>query len=475
MKPIKCIITVLCFTIAASLAGCSTMAPKYSQPAAPVASKWPEGAAYKEIKAGTGEKATADIAWQDFFLNDKVRQVIAMALENNRDLRLAALNIERSRARYRIQGAELFPSINAAAAGSFQRIPASVSGNGHAIDSHVYSLNLGFSAYELDLFGRIRSLKGQALEQFFSTEQARRSVRISLIAETANIYLTLAADLERLNIARETLASQASSYQLTKARFELGVASELDMRRAETILESAKIDIARYTGQVAQDKNALDLITGTAVPETFLPTELGQLVTLQELAPGVPSEVLQRRPDIMQAENQLKAANANIGAARAAFFPRITLTAAAGLSSSELSGLFAGGAGAWSFLPQISLPIFSGGANRANLKVAEVDRDIFLTEYERAIQIAFREVADALAVAGTVGDQLISQQALVDATARTYFLSDARYKGGVDSYLAVLDAQRSLYSAQQGLVSIRLARLTNMVTLYKVLGGGNTD
>lgn len=457
------------------MSGCSTMAPKYTKPEAPVASIWPEGAAYKDMGNGTGEKAAADIPWQDFFQNDKLRQVIAMALDSNRDLRLAALDIERSRARYQIQGAELFPSINAAAAGSFQRIPASVSGRGEAVNAHVYSLNLGFSAYELDLFGRIRSLKDQALEQFLATEQARRSVRISLIAETANIYLTLAADLERLKIARETLASQLSSYQLTKARFDLGVASELDMRRAETILESARIDIARYTGQIAQDKNALDLIAGRAVPEDLLPTELGQTVTLQELKPGIPSEVLQRRPDIMQAENRLKAANANIGAARAAFFPRITLTAAAGLSSNELSGLFAGGAGAWSFLPQISVPIFSGGANRANLKVAEVDRDIFLTSYERAIQIAFREVADALAVRGTVEDQLTSQQALVNATAKTYFLSDARYKGGVDSYLAVLDAQRSLYAAQQGLVSLRLSRLTNMVTLYKVLGGGNTD
>lgn len=453
-----------------ALAGCATMAPKYSRPEAPVPGAWPTGPAYKQTAAKG--PAMADIAWHEFFVDPQLRKIVALALDQNRDLGLAALNIERSQAQYRIQRAQLFPAINGGAAYSAQETPGSLTSSGQSVTSHAYSLNIGMSAYEIDLFGRIRSLKDQALEQYLATEQARRSVQIALVAEVANDYLALAADRERLKIARDTLSSQESSYRLTKSRFDLGVVSGLDLSRAQTIVESARVDIGRFIGLVAQDLNALQLVVGAPVPAELLPAGLGPVTALKEISPGMPSEVLQRRPDILQAENQLKGANANIGAARAAFFPRITLTTAIGLSSDQLTGLFAGGAGAWSFLPQITVPIFNAGANRASLKVAEVDKKIFLNRYERSIQVAFREVADALAQYGTLGEQLAAQQALVDSSGTSFSLSDSRYRGGVESYLAVLDAQRSLYAAQQNLVTLRFSRLSNLVTLYKVLGGG---
>jgi multidrug efflux system outer membrane protein len=451
-----------------TLTGCSTMAPKYARPEAPVPAAWPTGPAYQNAAEGP---AMADLAWQEFFVDPQLRKVIASSLENNRDLRLAALNIERSQAQYRIQRSELFPAVNAGAGYSAQRISSSQSGSGH-ITTHGYDVGLGMSAYEIDLFGRIRSLKDQALEQFLATEQARRSVQISLIAEVANNYLALAADRESLRIARDTLTSQESSYQLTRRRFEFGVASALDVSRAQSIVDAARVDIGRFTTLVAQDLNALQLVVGAPVPAELLPGELGTVTALKDIAPGLPSTVLQRRPDILDAEHQLIAANANIGAARAAFFPRITLTTAVGLSSSQLTDLFSGGAGVWSFLPQISVPIFNAGANRANLKLAEVDREIFLTRYERSIQVAFREVADALADYGTLEEQLSAQQSLVNATGESHRLSDARYLGGVENYFSVLDSQRDLYAAQQKLVTLRLSRLSNLVTLYKVLGGG---
>ncbi len=454
------------------LSGCASMAPKYTQPAAPVPSEWPSGPAYKESAAKPGEPAATEIKWQEFFIDKQLQRLIGLALENNRDLRIAALNIERSQALYRIQRADLFPTVDAAASAVEARTPGVLSGTGNAITTHQYSVGLGFSAYELDLFGRVMSLKDQALEQFFSTEEARRSVQISLVAEVANNYLTLAADKESLKIARDTFTSQQTSYNLIKSRFEAGASSELDLRQAQTSVDSARVDIARFTSLVAQDENALALVIGAPVPPDLLPSGLSAITAMKELSAGLPSDVLQRRPDILEAEHLLKAANANIGAARAAFFPRITLTTSIGLSSDQLSGLFKGGTGTWMFAPQITLPIFDTGRNRANLKVSEVDREIFLAQYEKAIQGAFREVADALAQRGTLGDQLEAQQSLTDATAVSYRLSEARYEKGISSYLNVLDSQRSLYSAQQGLIAVRLFRLTNLVTLYKVLGGG---
>jgi len=473
MKPVKRITAVLCLHLGALLylSGCS-MAPTYTRPESPAPAAWPSGPAYKNGEAKPGERATAEIPWKDFFKDENLRKVVDLALANNRDLRVAALTIEKYQAMYQVQRAELFPTVNATGSGTVQRIPASVSSTGQSVISRQYSVNLGFSSYELDLFGRVRSLKDQALEQFLATEQARTSTQISLVAEVAGSYLTLAADREHLQLVKETLASQQASYDLIKRRFELGASSELDLRQAQTSVDSARADIARYTSLVAQDENGLTLLVGSPVPAELLPAKLGTAAMLKDIGPGLPSEVLQRRPDILQAESQLKGANANIGAARAAFFPRISLTASAGTTSDQLAKLFAAGSAAWAFAPQISLPIFDGGANRANLDVAKVDKEIYVAQYEKAIQTAFKEVADALAEHGTLGDQLEAQQSLVEATSVSYNLSDARYRNGIDSYLNVLDSQRSQYAAQQNLISVSLSRLTNMVTLYKVLGGG---
>jgi outer membrane protein, multidrug efflux system len=455
-----------------ALSGC-TMAPGYTRPGAPVPTNWPSGPAYK-AGAATAGKPVADIPWQEFFVDPQLRKLITLALENNRDLRVAVLNIERARAQYQIRRSDLLPKIDATAAGNKQRQAGGSFGSNPPVTIEQYSISLGVSSYELDLFGRVRSLKDQALEQFFATEQARRSVQISLVSQVAAAYLTLAADRERLQLAHDTLASQQDSYKLTKSRFEAGVSSALDLYQAQTSVDAARVDIARYTTLAAQDDNVLSLLVGSDVPADLLPPALSETITpLKDLAPGLPSDVLLKRPDILQAENLLKGFNANIGAARAAFFPRITLVGAIGTGSSELSGLFAPGSFIWNFSPRITLPIFAGGSNVANLKVAEVDRDIAVAQYEKAIQTAFREVADALAQRGTIDDQLAAQQSLTDATGESYRLSQARYEKGVDSYLQVLDSQRSLYSAQQNLIGTRLSRLTNLVTLYKVLGGGS--
>lgn len=462
---------LLCVSIL--LAGCSTMAPKYEQPAPPVPSAWPGGPAYQEIKAASA-KPLAEIPWQEYFVEPQLQKLIGLALDNNRDLRAAVLNIEKSRARYQIQRADLVPKIDANAEADFQRIAENFSGSGLAENIHQYRLSLGVSSYELDLFGRVRSLKDQALEQYLSTEQARRSVQISLVSQVAAIWLALASDRQRLQLARETLASQQESYRLIKSRYEAGISSALDLNQARSSVEAAKVDIARYTAQAAQDENALSQVVGAPLPANLLPVSLSENITaMKDLAPGLPSEVLLARPDILQAENLLKAANANIGAARAAFFPRITLVSLAGFGSDELGSLFDSGAFVYRVAPHISLPIFDGGSNQANLTVAEVEREIALARYEQAIQTAFREVADALAQRGTVEEQLAAQQSLVDATAERYRLSQARYDKGVDSHLPVLDAQRSLYASRQGLINIRLSRLANQVTLYKVLGGGS--
>ena len=475
MIRMKRMTTTLCLPLGAflCLSGCATMAPKYTQPAAPTAAAWPSGPAYMAEATKQPQKQLGDIHWREFFVDPQLRKLIALALNNNRDLRVAALNIERSRAQYQIQRSDLFPKIDATANGNFQRMPAGSFGSNPATTVNYYSVGLGVASYELDLFGRVRSLKDQALEQYLATEQARASVQISLVSQVAVGYLTLAADRERLQLAKDTLANQDSYYQLTRHRFEAGVSSALDLNQAKTSMDTARVDIARYTTLVAQDENALNLVVGSPVPADLIPMKLSETLTaLKDVAPGLPSDVLLRRPDILQAEGQLKGVNANIGAARAAFFPRISLVSSVGFGSNELAGLFKGGSLAWSFAPQISLPIFDAGSNRANLKVAEVDRDIAVAQYEKAIQTAFREVADALAQRGTIDDQVAAQQSLSAATSESYRLSLARYDKGVDSYLVVLDSQRSTYSAEQNLINVRLDRLANQVTLYKVLGGG---
>ncbi len=467
--------TPLCLALGTSVffMGCTTMAPKYSQPAAPVPAAWPGPAVSPAEIAQPKQKAVADIPWQDFFIDKQLHALIELALKNNRDLRVAALNMERFQALYQIRSADQLPKVDASAGAGFQRIPATLSGTGRTMTTHQYNVSAGLISYELDLFGRVQSLKDQALEQYLATEQAQRSVQISLVSQVAAAWLTLAADRERLQLATETLTSQQESYNLTRSRFDAGVSTSLSLNQARTTVEAARVDIARYTTMVAQDENALNLVVGSQVSAELKPQALSESLTaMKDIASGLPSDVLLRRPDILQAEGQLKGLNANIGAARAAFFPRITLVSSVGFGSSELSGLFKGDAFAWSFLPRISLPLFDGGSNKANLKVAEVDRDIAVAQYEKTIQTAFREVADALSQRGTIDDQVSAQQSLTDATSESYRLSRARFDKGVDNYLTVLDSHRSLYGAQQNLISVRLSRLANLVTLYKVLGGG---
>ncbi|MBT0652422.1 AdeC/AdeK/OprM family multidrug efflux complex outer membrane factor [Geomobilimonas luticola] len=458
--------TLLLFT------GC-TMAPGYTRPEPPVPANWPGGPAYTTETGTSAQKPVADIPWRDFFVEPRLQKVIDLALANNRDLRVAILNIERTRAQYQIQRSDLVPHVDANAAATLQRLSEDFSGKGVPVNIHQYTVGLGVSSYELDLFGRVRSLKDQALEQYLATEQAQRSVQISLVSQVATTWLALAADRERLNLAKETLAAQQESLKLTRSRFEAGVSSALDLNQAQTSVDTARVDIARYTTLVAQDENALNLVVGSPVPTDLIPGSISEAITaMKDVAPGLPSDVMLNRPDILQAENLLKGANANIGAARAAFFPRITLVSSVGFGSDDLGGLFTSDSFVWKFAPQISLPIFDGGSNRAKLKVSEVDRDIAVAQYEKAIQTAFREVADSLAQRGTIDDQLAAQQSLTDATSESYKLSQARYEKGVDSYLQVLDAQRALYGAQQNLIGVRLTRLANQVTLYKVLGGG---
>lgn len=458
---------------AALLGGCGTMAPNYVRPEAPVPIAWPAGAAYRDAAAEPGHTPMAEMAWRDFFVDEKLRELIGLALENNRDLMVASLNIERARAQYRIQRAELLPFVNAGGGYSKQRVP-DTTGFGQPLTLEQYDVNLGIGAWELDFFGRLRSLKDQAREEFLATAEARRGFQIVLIADVARSYLTLAADQERLELARETLKSHQATYDLTLRRFDVGVASALEVRQAQTSVESTRVDIARYTALVAEGENALWLLVGTSLKAGLLPEGSVKTVTaMEEIPAGIPSEVLQRRPDILAAEHRLLSAHANIGAARAAFFPRISLTASASFASEELSSLFESGSKAWLFAPGVDLPIFNAGSLRARLKTSRVDREILLARYEGAIQSAFREVADALAQQGTIEDQLTAQRSLVDAAAETYELSEARFSRGIDSFLNVLDSQRSLYSAQQNLITIRLARLTNLVTLYRVLGGGS--
>lgn len=453
-----------------ALTGCVSMAPRYRVPVPPVPAAWPGG---PSPQAAGGAASASLPPWQAFYADPRLNQVLALALQHNRDLRIAALNTEKARALYRIQRADLLPSVHAMAQGTRQRLPADIAGTPTPVIAEQYSATVGISAWELDFFGRVRSLKNRALEQYLATEQARDSAQVLLLAEVANAYLALAADRESLKLAQETLKSQETSHQLIRRRFDVGASSEIDAQRARISLETARGDTARYARIVAMDENALRLLVGASLPGDLLPENLGGVAPLRDITPGLPSEVLARRPDILMAESQLKAANANIGAARAAFFPRISLTTGLGSMATELSALFKTGSDTWSFAPQVALPIFDAGARRANLKAAHADRDIQLAHYEKRVQTAFREVADALAQRSTLGEQLASQEALTQALERTYQLAQARYAAGIDGYLSVLDAQRSLYAAQHGLIALRQARHANLVTLYKVLGGGS--
>lgn len=456
--------------LAAVLAGC-TLAPSYTRPAAPVPAAWPDGPAYAAIEPSPSAPPAAALPWEDFFVDPALRRLIGMALTNNRDLRLAALNVERARALYGIQRAALWPAVNAVGAGSRARLPGDLTSSGNPQTVERYDANLGVAAWEIDFFGRIRSLKNRALEEYLASEQARRSAQILLVSTVAQACLALAADRENLALAETTLTAQQGAYDLVKRRYELGLVPELDLLRAQTPLEVARRDVAVYTQRVAQDENTLTLLAGGPVPGEWLPGRLSDVESLAPVAAGLPSDVLLQRPDVLQAENRLRAANADIGAARAAFFPRVSLTAAVGTASGELSGLFKAGSGAWSYAPQIVMPLFDARTWSAH-KAAKVQREMAVTDYERAIQTAFREVADALAVCGTVDRQVAAQEALVQALAETYRLASSRYDRGIDSYLGVLDAQRSLFAAEQVLVLLRFQARVSQVQLYAVLGGG---
>jgi multidrug efflux system outer membrane protein len=463
-------ILILIVGLCASLAGC-TLAPKYSRPQSPIPANWPSGAAYSASQPATSPADAAQINWQDFYSDQKLQQVVELALQNNRDLMLAALNVQRSRALYGVQLAELFPIINAIGSVSKQQVPADLSTTGQPLTTEQYGTNIGLSSWEIDFFGRIRSLTDRALQEYLASEQARRSAQIILISEVGKAYLTLAAERDILKLAQTTLETQQAAYDLVKRRMDGGLVPELDLHRAQTQVDAARVDVARTTQLAAQAQNALNLLVGSPVPDDLLPDELGSVSPFKEIFAGLASDVLLGRPDILQAEDNLKASNASIGAARAAFFPRISLTTTIGTGSSDLSGLFQSGSRAWIFSPQITVPVFDSRTWSA-LKVTEVDKKSSIAQYEKAIQSAFREVADALAVQGTVDQQISAQESLVHASDETYRLSSLRYVKGIDSYLSVLDAQQSLYSAQRNLVLLKLERLANQVNLYAVLGGG---
>lgn len=463
-----CVLGVLGVLATAALGGCVSLAPSYQRPASPVAAHWRNGV------AGDGSaKAVADIAWQDLFQDGRLRQVIALALDHNRDLRMALLDIERARAEYRIQQGELFPAVTAGAAAIAARTPAALSSSDRAVVRHEYTASVGFSSYELDLFGRVRSLRNEALESYFATAETQRSARLSLVAEVAGDWLTLGADFRHLALARQTLASQRETLKLTEYEHEQGIVSSLDLAQLQSSVESARADVAGYTAQFEQDLNALELVAGAPVPDSLLPHSDEQApIALAALPAGLDSSVLLLRPDVMAAEHMLRAANADIGAARAALFPTLSLTASTGRGSDELSSLFGGDNRSWSFAPNLSVPIFNAGSLRAGLKESKVRYEIEVARYERTIQVAFGEVADALAVRATLQERLAAQQALVVATAHAYELAEARYRSGVDSYLDALVSQRALYSAQRDLITLEVVEQANRVTLYKVLGGG---
>ncbi len=460
----------------ACLAGCINLAPDYARPAAPVPEAW-QGRSDAVAPAAPGDATALDTGWQDFFTDDRLRRTVALALDNNRDLRVAALNIERARAEYGITRSALFPYIDAGVAGSRSRTPGSVSASGESRISSQYSADLGLTSYELDFFGRVRNLGESALQSYLGTEETRRSTQISLVASVATAWLQLAADEQRLQLARNTLESQRKSYELIERAHALGAQSGLALAQSQSTVDAARADAAAFDSLVEQDRNALTLLVGATLPHDLLPpggTVAAAVPAARLLAPpgGVPSSVLQLRPDVLAAERALQASNADIGAARAAFFPRISLTASAGSASSSLSGLFKSGSKAWSFAPSISVPIFDGGANRANLRVAEAQQQIQLANYEKTLQTAFREVADALAERRTLAERMAAQESLLAATSRSFELSQALFRSGSAGYLDVLDAQRSLYAAQQTLIGLQLTEQANRLSLYKAMGGG---
>ena len=456
--------------LALLLTGC-TMAPNYVRPTPAMPEAWTSGAAASTQNMAQANATVPD--WRQIIADEPTKNLVELALKDNRDLRVAALNIEKAQAQYQIQRADLLPKINATSGADMNRTPAKLSGSGKATTTRVYSVGLGFSSFELDLFGRIQSLKDAALETFLATEASRKSLELSLVAQVATGYMTLAADREQLALYKEILATEQESYDIVNARLENGVADELDLSRARTTVESARVQVAKYAAQVTADENLMAVLVGQPLSPEMLPAQsLAEIASFAPVPAGLPSEVLARRPDVVMAEHQLKSANANIGAARARYFPSISITGSIGTASPQINGLFGSGAGVWNFAPQITLPIFDFGAIRAGVKVAETDRDIMVAQYEKAVQTAFREVSDALAQGASLTDQVTAQDALAQAAGKGYELSTMRYEAGVDGYLSKLDAQRTYATARQNRISARLSQRTNVLTLYKVLGGG---
>ena len=447
------------------LGGC-TLAPSYQQPAPPVPAQLGETAI-------DGASELTLPGWSSLYQSAELQQLIQSALDNNRDLRLAVLDVAALRAQYQIQRADLYPNLSVDGSGSRQRLPGDLSGTGRSTLSDQYGVQVGVTAWELDLFGRVRSLKDASLENYLASEEAQRSTRLALVAQVAQSYLTLVSDRQNLAISHETVAAQEDSLALIQRRFESGLGTELDVRQAQIALQGARANQASFERQVSQDYNALAILVGGPLPDLeSVDLDSDTLALVAPVPEGLSSTLLTQRPDVQQAEHQLRAANASIGAARAAFFPSIQLTGAYGSMSSELSGLFDSGSKAWSFSPSISLPIFSGGRNKANLELAEVRQDQAVATYEKAIQTAFQEVANALQARDTLARQQQAQQALVTATEQSLTLSQQRYEQGADDYLAVLDAQRTLLSARQQLVTLKLQQLSNETELYRALGGG---
>ncbi|WP_417615391.1 efflux transporter outer membrane subunit [Oceanisphaera sp.] len=462
---------ILAATCASLLAACST-APQYQQPSPAVPEKW----LATDDGEGAGAElslASTDIQWRDFFTDTGLQQLISATLEHNQDLRAAALSVEVLRARYQIERSALYPNLAIGGGSTRQRLPADLSPSGSAATSGRYDAAVGLSTYEVDFFGRVRNLSAAALETYLATEYAQRSLQTSLISEVSTAYLSWLTNRDQLKLAEATLDSYEENLNLIRQRFEGDVASSLDVTQAQTLVHQARTQVARFDRLVKQELNALAFFTGHNLPSTITESRSSIPIAMGHIEAGLPSSLLTRRSDILEAEHKLRAAYADIGAARAAFFPSITLTANAGVASSELSGLFEGGSGAWLFAPQINLPIFTGGRLKAGLEVAETTRDIRVAEYQQTVQQAFRDVADSLAARETYKVQVDAQQALVDANSEYFELAQNRYNAGVDNYLTVLDAQRQYFSARQQLLSDRFNQLAAEISLFRALGGGS--
>ncbi|WP_038056816.1 efflux transporter outer membrane subunit [Thermodesulfobacterium hydrogeniphilum] len=459
-------VTIISLTV---LCSCSFI-PKYKRPAMPVEKKFPDKGVYKNISFGN-ETNVSKIKWQDFIKDPKLKEVVKLALKNNRDLRLAILNVEQARALYGIKAAELYPSLYATSGIEKQRVPEDISFTKKAYTEKRYSVNFGLAEWEIDFFGKIRSFKKEALEEFLAAKENRRAAQIALITEVSRAYLRLCADIENLKIAEELLRTAEENFELVKSQYDAGVATEIDLNRARTEVESIKVDVVKLKQLINLDINTLNFLVGTHVDEKLLPKGLPEKNPFEEVKPGISSYVLLNRPDVMAAEHKLKASYARIGAARAAFFPSISLTSAIGTVSDELSNLFKGSARTWNLSLKGALPVFDPRIWAA-YKLSKVQRKIVLTQYEKTIQNAFKEVMDRLTIKATIDEQIEAQKKLVRSLERTYELSLKRYKQGIDSYFSVLDAKRNLLQAKQALTNLIMSKYANRIALYAALGGG---